>query len=80
MNLSQLIIGLEEQNLVIFVIIARCLCKPILPPSGVSTGSINPHCEECNKRGPTTLALESKGRLTFLRRERAELKDKRLRS
>ena len=40
-----------------------CLCKPILPPSGVSIGSMNPHCDEFNRRGPTTLALESKGKL-----------------
>ena len=44
------------------MLIDKCLCKPILPPSGVSIGSIKPHCDEFNKRGPTTLALESRGK------------------
>ena len=42
-----------------------CLCNPTLPPSGVSTGSIIPHCEECNKRGPITFALESSGKFNL---------------
>ena len=48
------------------VLIAKCLCRPTLPPSGVSTGSIMPHCDPCNNLGSTTLALESKGKLIFL--------------
>ena len=60
---SHSIIGLPEHRLVIFAKMAICLCNPILAPSGVSTGSIIPHCEPCNKRGPTILALESKGKL-----------------
>ena len=31
----------------------------------VSTGSIIPHCDECNNLGPTTFALESNGKLIF---------------
>ena len=54
---------------------AKCLCVPILPPSGVSTGSIIPHCDECNNRGPTILALASNGKLIFRRREIYELND-----
>ena len=42
-----------------------CFCNPILPPSGVSIGSIKPHCDELSKRGPTTLAVESIGKLIF---------------
>ena len=41
--LNQLIIGLLEQFVVTTAEIAICLCKPILPPSGVSTGSMIPH-------------------------------------
>ena len=47
--LIHLIIGKDENPLVIEVLIDKCLCNPILPPSGVSTGSINPHCVLCNK-------------------------------
>ena len=43
-----------------------CLWKPILPPSGVSTGSIIPHCDACNNLGPITLALESIAKFIFL--------------
>ena len=32
-----------DVSFVIYVLIDKCLCKPILPPSGVSIGSINPH-------------------------------------
>ena len=53
----------------------KCLCNPTLPPSGVSTGSIIPHCEECNNLGPTTLALESSGKFNFLKWEINELYD-----
>ena len=61
-------------------LIAKCLCRPTLPPSGVSTGSIMPHCEPCNNLGPTTLALESKGKLIFLSCDIKELKESLLRS
>jgi hypothetical protein len=37
---NYIIKGLEENPLVICALIAICLCNPILPPSGVSTGSI----------------------------------------
>ena len=57
-----------------------CLCKPTLPPSGVSTGSIIPHCEECNNLGPIILAVESNGKLIFLRCDKNELNDKRFKS
>ena len=33
----------------------------------MSIGSINPHWDEFNKRGPTTFALESIGKLIFLK-------------
>ena len=64
-----------EVDVVILVEIARCLCSPTLPPSGVSTGSIYPHCEPCNKRGPTTFALASSGKFNFLLCDKAELND-----
>ena len=35
---------------VILAAIAKCLCKPAWAPSGVSTGSMIPHCEPCNFR------------------------------
>ena len=47
--LIHLIIGYDENPFVIAVLIDICLCKPMLPPSGVSTGSIKPHCVLCNK-------------------------------
>ena len=37
---NHLIIGFDDTAVVIFVEIARCLCKPTFPPSGVSTGSM----------------------------------------
>ena len=40
---NHLTIGMREAPLVTNVLIAICLCRPILPPSGVSTGSIYPH-------------------------------------
>ena len=49
----------------------------MLPPSGVSTGSIIPHCDPCSKRGPTTLALASRGKFIFLKCAIKELYDKR---
>ena len=61
-TLSHLIKLRPDDPLVIWVLIAICLCRPIFPPSGVSTGSINPHWDEFNRRGPTTFALESKGK------------------
>ena len=77
---NHLIIGADDTAVVILVDIARCLCKPTLPPSGVSTGSIYPHCEPCNNRGPITFALASSGRFNFLLCEIAELYDNLLRS
>ena len=56
-------IGCADEPHVIYAVIAICLCRPILPPSGVSIGSIKPHCELFNRRGPTTFALASKGKL-----------------
>ena len=50
-----------------------CLCNPTLPPSGVSTGSIIPHCDECNNNGPVILALASIDKFTFLSCAKAEL-------
>ena len=44
-----------------------CLWNPIFPPSGVSTGSINPHCDPCKSLGFTTFAVESIGKLIFLK-------------
>jgi hypothetical protein len=61
--LNHLIIGYEENPFVIAVLIDICLCKPTFAPSGVSTGSIIPHCVLCNKCGPTILAVGSKGKL-----------------
>ena len=58
--------GFADVPLVISVLIDMCLCKPIFPPSGVSTGSIYPHCDACNNLGPTTFALASNGKLIFL--------------
>ena len=57
-----------------------CLCNPTLPPSGVSTGSMIPHCDPCNNLGPTTLALESSGKFTLRNCDIKELNDRRLRS
>ena len=37
---NHLIIGTLEAPLVTNVLIAMCLCNPMLPPSGVSTGSM----------------------------------------
>ena len=51
---------------VIWAPIAIFLCKPILPPSGVSTGSTIPHWVVCKRRGPTTFALASSGKFNFL--------------
>ena len=45
---------------------AKCLCNPMFPPSGESTGSINPHCEAFNNLGPTTFAVGSSGTFIFL--------------
>ena len=69
--------GIESD---IIVETAKCLCRPICPPSGVSTGSIKPHWDECNSLGATTLAVGSMGRLIFLQWDKAELNDNRLRS
>ena len=77
---NHLIIGSDENPLVTIVLIAICLCNPILPPSGVSTGSIYPHCEECNKRGPTTFALASNGKLNLRICEIKEFHDNLFRS
>ena len=63
------IIGFDDDPLVTYAVIERCLCNPIFPPSGVSMGSIRPHCEEFNNLGPTTLALESNGKFNFLKCE-----------
>ena len=41
--LNHLIIGKTDEPIVICVLIAKCLCNPIFPPSGVSIGSIKPH-------------------------------------
>ena len=41
--------------------IAIFLINPELPPSGVSTGHIYPHCVAFNLRGPIILTLESRG-------------------
>ena len=57
-----------------------CLCNPTLPPSGVSTGSIIPHCDECNNLGPTILALESSGKFNLRKCDKKELNDKRFKS
>ena len=62
---NHLINGQPEYPLVISVLIAICLCRPIFPPSGVSIGSMKPHWEEFNKRGPTTFALASNGKFNF---------------
>ena len=40
---NHFIIGKEEYPFVTTVLIDMCLCNPIFPPSGVSTGSIYPH-------------------------------------
>ena len=64
----------------IAVLIDRCLCNPILPPSGVSTGSINPHWVLCNKWGPTILAVGSNGKLVFLKCEICVNQDNRFKS
>ena len=60
--------------------IDMCLCSPTFPPSGVSSGSIIPHCDEWRWRGATTLALASISRLTLRRCDIAELKVNRFRS
>ena len=73
-------IGLLEYPLVIVDPKLICLCNPTLPPSGVSTGSIIPHCDECNNLGPIILALESNGKFNFLKCEIKELNDKRFKS
>ena len=65
--LIHLIIGYDEHPFVIDVLIAKCLCNPTFPPSGVSTGSIMPHCVLCNKWGPTILEVGSNGKLSFLK-------------
>ena len=80
LDLNHLIIGDRENPLVICATILICLCNPMLPPSGVSKKSINPHCEPCNNRGPITFALASNGKLIFLRCANAELNDKRFKS
>ena len=66
---SQLMIGSVGQEVVICANILKCLCSPTFPPSGVSTGSIKHHCEECSSLGPITFALASNGRFIFLRCE-----------
>ena len=69
-----------EYPSVISADIDKCLCNPTLPPSGVSTGSIIPHCEPCSNLGPITFALESNGKFTFLSWDMKELNERRLRS
>ena len=59
----------DEYAFDIVALIAICLCKPIFPPSGVSSGSIIPHCELCNKCGATTFAVGSNGNIIFLKCE-----------
>ena len=78
--LNHLIKGYAEKPFVIDVLIAMCLCNPTFPPSGVSTGSIYPHWEPCNKCGATTLDVGSIGKLIFLKCEINVNQDKRLRS
>ena len=51
--------NLEEFKLLADLIknyIAKCLWKPIFPPSGVCIGQIIPHCVPCNNRGATIFA------------------------
>ena len=72
--------GNPLQPFVICVEIARCLCNPTFPPSGVSSGSIIPHCVEFNKRGPTTLALLSISKFNLRNCEIKELKERRFKS
>ena len=69
-----------EYPFVILATIDICLCNPTFPPSGVSNGSIIPHCEPCNKRGPITFALASIDRFILRLCDSAELKDKRFKS
>ena len=57
----------EERFVDTAAVIAKCLCNPMLAPSGVSNGSINPHCELFNNRGPTTFDVGSNGKLIFLK-------------
>ena len=49
----------------------------MFPPSGLSCGSIIPHCDACNNLGPTTFALESRGKFSLRKCEIAELNDRR---
>ena len=42
-SLNHWIINAEETLVVTIAVMVKCLCNPILPPSGVSNGSMNPH-------------------------------------
>ena len=77
---NHLIMSSREYPWLIYVVMAKCLCKPMFPPSGVSIGSKNPHCVLCNTRGPTTFTLASNGRFVLRKWLSAELKDKRFKS
>ena len=72
--------GCAEHGFVMYAEMARCFCRPMLPPSGLSAGSITPHCDPCSWRGPVTLALASIGRFNLRRCEMKELYDSRFKS
>ena len=57
-----------------------CLCNPIFPPSGVSTGSIYPHWDPCKCLGPTTFALASRGKFNLRNCDIKEFQLKRFKS
>ena len=64
-SFNQFTIKSRDTCLVTYVKIESCLCNPIFPPSGVSIGSSNPHCDPFKMRGPTNFAPESICRLVL---------------
>ena len=57
--------------------VARFLCRPIFPPSGVSSGQMKPHCDVCRRRGAMTLEVESRSMLVLRICEMSELNERR---
>ena len=65
-SLRHLIKGSDLHPKLIIVNIDKFLCNPIFPPSGVSTGQINPQEEECSLRGSIIFAERDKGKFVLL--------------
>ena len=74
------IIGCPENPVVMWHISVMFLCNPQFAPSGVSTGSIIPHCELCNRRGLIDFEDESIGKFILRNPEINELYESRLAS